>query len=129
MPARVALVTGSGKRRVGAAVADALARAGYAVAVHYLSSAAGIGLLFIALVLGGLIQGFRLNETTADVVRITRGTIPFIGLATLGFLSLLVGQCAFLKNLFTLMHRQASPVRAAAVGLFIPETERSGGKP
>lgn len=38
--ARVALVTGSGKKRVGAAVADALARRGYAVAVHYRTSAA-----------------------------------------------------------------------------------------
>ena len=37
---RVTLVTGSGKKRVGAAVADALARRGYAVAVHYRSSAA-----------------------------------------------------------------------------------------
>jgi|SRR5579883_609513 len=39
-PCRVALVTGSGKKRVGAAVADALARRGYAVAVHYRTSAA-----------------------------------------------------------------------------------------
>ena len=37
---RVALVTGSGKKRVGAAVADALARRGYAIAVHYRNSAA-----------------------------------------------------------------------------------------
>lgn len=37
---RVALVTGSGKRRVGSVVADALARRGYAVAVHYRSSGA-----------------------------------------------------------------------------------------
>lgn len=37
---RVALVTGSGKRRVGAHVAEALARRGYAVAVHYRTSAA-----------------------------------------------------------------------------------------
>lgn len=36
----VALVTGSGKKRVGSVVADALARRGYAVAVHYRSSAA-----------------------------------------------------------------------------------------
>jgi pteridine reductase len=35
---RVALVTGSGKRRVGSAVADALARRGYAVAVHFRTS-------------------------------------------------------------------------------------------
>lgn len=39
-PRRVALVTGSGKRRVGSHVADALARRGYAVAVHYRSSGA-----------------------------------------------------------------------------------------
>jgi pteridine reductase len=37
---RVALVTGSGKKRVGSAVADALAGRGYAVAVHYRTSAA-----------------------------------------------------------------------------------------
>jgi pteridine reductase len=36
---KVALVTGSGKKRVGAAVADALAAAGYHIAVHYRTSA------------------------------------------------------------------------------------------
>lgn len=36
--AKVALVTGSGKRRVGAHVAEALAARGYAVAVHYHTS-------------------------------------------------------------------------------------------
>ena len=39
-PRRVALVTGSGKKRVGSVVAAALAGRGYAVAVHYRSSAA-----------------------------------------------------------------------------------------
>src|SRR5438105_14627499 len=37
---KVALVTGAGKRRVGAFVADALAERGYAVAIHYHTSAA-----------------------------------------------------------------------------------------
>ncbi len=37
---RVALVTGSGKRRIGWHVAEALAREGYALAIHYRSSAA-----------------------------------------------------------------------------------------
>ncbi|MBX3415656.1 MAG: SDR family oxidoreductase [Pirellulales bacterium] len=36
---RVALVTGSGKRRVGSYVAEALAARGYAIAIHYLRSA------------------------------------------------------------------------------------------
>ncbi len=37
---KVALVTGSGKRRVGSHVAEALAERGYAIAVHYRSSSA-----------------------------------------------------------------------------------------
>ena len=37
---KVALVTGSGKKRVGWYVADALAGRGYALAVHYRTSAA-----------------------------------------------------------------------------------------
>src|SRR5262245_52411595 len=36
----VALVTGAGKRRVGSVVAEALAARGYALAIHYRSSAA-----------------------------------------------------------------------------------------
>ncbi len=38
MSAKVALVTGSGKRRVGLHVAEALAARGYAIAVHYNTS-------------------------------------------------------------------------------------------
>jgi pteridine reductase len=36
---KVALITGSGKKRVGSVIAEALARRGYAIAVHYRSSA------------------------------------------------------------------------------------------
>jgi pteridine reductase len=36
---KVALVTGSGKKRVGSVVADALAQRGYALVIHYRSSA------------------------------------------------------------------------------------------
>jgi pteridine reductase len=39
-PTRVALVTGSGKRRVGWHIADALAGRGYSLVIHYRSSAA-----------------------------------------------------------------------------------------
>jgi pteridine reductase len=43
MTNKVALVTGSGKRRVGSHVADALADRGYALVIHYRSSAAEAG--------------------------------------------------------------------------------------
>ncbi len=38
-PNKVALITGSGKRRVGNVVAMALARRGYSIALHYHRSA------------------------------------------------------------------------------------------
>jgi len=98
------------------------------VRVHYACSIAGLGILFVALLVGGIIQGYRLNQTSAEVVKITRGTIPFVGFGTLGFLLLLVGQVAFLKNLFTLLHRQGAPIRVAASQLFVAEPRRTGGK-
>jgi len=39
-PSKIALVTGAGKRRIGWHVADALAKRGYALAIHYRSSEA-----------------------------------------------------------------------------------------
>src|SRR6266853_637346 len=42
----VALVTGSGKKRVGWYVADALAERGYALAIHYRTSAADVRMHF-----------------------------------------------------------------------------------
>jgi pteridine reductase len=67
---RVALVTGSGKRRVGSAVADALARRGYAIAVHYRSSAAEAGETVAALRgLGVEAEGFAADLTDEQAVR------------------------------------------------------------
>lgn len=40
MESQVALITGSGKKRIGWHVADAMAKRGYALAIHYRSSAA-----------------------------------------------------------------------------------------
>jgi pteridine reductase len=43
MPSRVALITGSGKRRIGNVVAQALAERGYHIALHYHRSAVEAG--------------------------------------------------------------------------------------
>jgi cytochrome c oxidase cbb3-type subunit 1 len=98
------------------------------VRTHYLCSAVGIAILFLALLIGGLVQGYRLNQTVADIVPVSRVAIPFIGLATLAFLLLFVGQIAFLKNFVTLLHRQGAPVRKAAAELFVPMGAGAGGK-
>ncbi len=69
-PTKVALVTRSGKRRVGSVVADALARAGYAVAVHYRTSVAEALETVAALrALGVEAEGFRADLTDEAQVR------------------------------------------------------------
>src|SRR5688500_14682667 len=69
-PPKVALVTGAGKRRVGAVVADALARAGYAIAVHYHTSAIPAGETVAALKAHGVeAVGFQADLTDEAAVR------------------------------------------------------------
>ncbi len=69
------------------------------VRAHYWCSAAGIGLYFVSLTIGGLVQGIRLNNPEVDFVSAVKSTIPFVGLSTLATLILLAGQLALLKNL------------------------------
>jgi len=67
---RVALVTGSGKRRVGWQVADALAERGYAVAIHYRSSAAEAAETTAALAQHGVeVAAFQADLTDDGAVR------------------------------------------------------------
>jgi len=69
-PTRVALVTGSGKRRVGSVVADALAERGYAIGVHYRTSAAEAAETAAALRARGVeVEIFSADLTDESAVR------------------------------------------------------------
>ena len=69
-PRQVALVTGSGKRRVGWHVADALARRGYALAIHYRTSAAEAAETVAELAaLGVEVAAFQADLTNEGAVR------------------------------------------------------------
>jgi pteridine reductase len=78
---RVALVTGSGKRRVGWHVADALARRGYAVAIHYRTSAAEAAETVASLKEhGGEVAAFQADLTDEQAVRaMVRGVLDGFG--------------------------------------------------
>jgi pteridine reductase len=62
---KVALVTGSGKRRVGSHVAEALAQRGYALAIHYRSSAVEAD-EFVARLKNSNIQAIALQADLTD---------------------------------------------------------------
>lgn len=75
-PSRVALVTGSGAKRVGSVVADALARRGYAIAVHYRSSAAEAGDTAAALRAHGVeARAFQADLSDETAVRAMVGDV------------------------------------------------------
>src|SRR5262245_60936557 len=67
---KVALVTGSGKKRVGSVVADALARTGYAIAGHFRSSVAEAEDTVAALRRHGVAaEGFRADLSDEAAVK------------------------------------------------------------
>jgi pteridine reductase len=66
---KIALVTGSGKRRVGSFVAEALAARGYSLAIHYRSSAAEAGEMVDRLrKQGAEAEGFQADLTNEQAV-------------------------------------------------------------
>jgi pteridine reductase len=92
---QVALVTGSGKRRVGWHVADALARRGYALAVHYRTSAAEAAETTAALRGHGVeAVAFQADLTDEAAVRAMVGAV----LSQFGRLDVLVNCAAVWKG-------------------------------
>ncbi len=67
------------------------------IRVHFWSSASGIVLYVFAMCIGGWIQGSQMNNPEAypDFVEIVRNTLPWLVMASLGGLILLVGHAAF----------------------------------
>jgi cytochrome c oxidase cbb3-type subunit I len=87
---------------------------------HYLASVLGMSIAVVALAVGGVIQGFRMNLGTTDMVSITRGAVPFIGMSLIGLLILLAGQVAFASNIFRLLHVWGGPFRGTIRALCCP---------
>lgn len=85
---------------------------------HFWGSAAGVTLVFAALFVGGLVQGDKLNDPSVPFVAVSRATVPFVGLATLGWLTLLAAQVSLCCNLAVLLYRWAEPWRRATLELF-----------
>jgi pteridine reductase len=113
---QVALVTGSGKRRVGWSVADALARRGYALAVHYRTSAAEAAETIASLRGHGVeAVAFQADLTDEAAVR----TMVAAVLGQFGRLDVLINCAAVWK------HRRLEDVTAADVRLHL-ETNTLG---
>jgi cytochrome c oxidase cbb3-type subunit 1 len=80
------------------------------IRIHLLCSIVGVGLLFLGLGFGGVLQGLKLSKASVPFMDVVRGTVPFVGLSTLGVLLLLVGQLAFVANLAGLLRTLLAPM-------------------
>jgi cytochrome c oxidase cbb3-type subunit I len=98
------------------------------IRVHFWLAAVGVGLTALALVIGGVIQGFRTQDPSVPFLNVVRSTVPFLGLSTLGGLLLIGSNVSLLVNLGKLLRecgccRVGSPL--APIG---PNSRSPGGK-
>ena len=80
------------------------------VKLHFNCTVAGVALLVVGLLIGGLLQGAKLANPAVPFITIVRGTVPFIGISTLGVLLLLIGQGFFLANVALLLRAVCEPI-------------------
>src|SRR5204862_7564331 len=91
---RLALFGFSGMALLGSIhyIVPRLVQVGWACATsvqaHFWCSATGIGLVFLGLTFGGLVQALGINAPAKPFIQIVKSTVPFVGLATLGLLLL-----------------------------------------
>jgi len=81
---------------------------------HFWCSSAGIVLIFVALTLGGAFQAFALSQPATPFINVVRGTVPFVGLSTLGELLLVIGQVLLLWDFILLLRERCAPLGRAA---------------
>ena len=87
---------------------------------HFTATVVGLCIVFLALTIGGIIQGSRMNLTTTDIVSVSRGAVPFIGMSVLGLLIILAGQVSFAVSLFRALHVWGRPFRESICALVCP---------
>ena len=75
-----------------------------AVSWHFRCAVAGVVLLVLPLAVGGILQGMRLNAQV-EFMQLTRATLPFLRISTLGDTLLLIGQFLLSLNIIVLSVR------------------------
>jgi cytochrome c oxidase cbb3-type subunit 1 len=77
---------------------------------HFLGSTIGIAIVVVALVFGGISQGWKLGDPNVPFLSIMKGTIPFIGISTLGLTVLFLAQIALAVNFARMMRAFCEPI-------------------
>ena len=73
------------------------------IRIHFWCAMLGIILLVVPLAIGGIVQGFELNDPNAPIVKVTETALPFLRASTTGDLLIALGHVCFGLNLFGLL--------------------------
>ena len=86
--------------------------------LHLRLSIAGILLIFLPLAIGGILQGFKLQDPSVDFLRVSKSTLMFLRVSTIGDLLIAAGHVLFLMNVAGLAVRfQRARAKAAYAAL------------
>ncbi len=75
------------------------------VRIHFWFAAIGILLLAVPLGIGGVVQGLKLNDAQVPFMDLSKGTLPFLRVSTLGDTSIAIGNLLLVLNLIVLSVR------------------------
>ena len=73
------------------------------IRVQHWCAMIGIFIFVVALVLGGLLQGWKLQDPNVAFAGSTKAALPFLRVSTLGLLSLLLANLLFALNIFVMI--------------------------
>jgi cytochrome c oxidase cbb3-type subunit I len=85
--------------------------------LHFTLTLVGALLVAVPLLLGGFIQGSKAANASLKYEEVARSVFPFVGIAILGFASIIAGQFLFLRNIGSLFCRACCP------------SSKNGGRP
>src|SRR5579859_2766097 len=75
------------------------------VRAHFWLSLAGVALLVVPLAIGGVLQGFKLQNPDIAFADTTKAMLPFLRVSTLGLTAMLLGNLLFFINIMGLTLR------------------------
>ena len=82
------------------------------IKMHFWLSAVGVAIYFLALTIGGWVQGLELNTPSIPFVDVVRSTIPYLWARSIGGTLMTAGHCVFAYHCALIIYR-AGPRRFA----------------
>jgi cytochrome c oxidase cbb3-type subunit 1 len=96
------------------------------VCAHFRVAAAGILLIVLPLLLGGLVEGLRFQNPNVPFLDLSKTTLMFLRISTLGELALLLGHVIFVMNLVGIANRFYKTRALAAYAAVTAQPEVAG---